>query len=71
LTKAGASREAAYRIVQRNAMRAWDSEQSFRALLAADPEVAGVLSPAEVAACFDLGYHLRHVDAIFRRAGLA
>jgi adenylosuccinate lyase len=71
LTKAGASRETAYRIVQRNAMRAWDGEQSFRGLLAADPEVAGVLSPAQVAACFDLGYHLRHVDAIFRRAGLA
>jgi adenylosuccinate lyase len=70
LTTAGVSREAAYRIVQRHAMRAWELEESFQALLEADPEVRAVLPPAEIAACFDLGYHLRHVDAIFRRAGL-
>jgi adenylosuccinate lyase len=70
LARAGASRETAYRMVQRNAMRAWETEESFEKLLAADPEVAALLSPAEIAACFDLGYHLRHVDAIFRRAGL-
>jgi adenylosuccinate lyase len=69
LTRGGVSREAAYRIVQRNAMRAWETEESFEGLLAGDPEVAAALSRAEVAACFDLGYHLRHVDAIFRRAG--
>jgi len=70
LTTAGASREAAYAMVQRNAMRAWETEESFEKLLAADPEVRAVLGPADIAACFDLGYHLRHVDDIFRRAGL-
>jgi len=70
LTRAGATREAAYRMVQRNAMRAWETEESFERLLAADPEVAAHLSAADIAACFDLEYHLRHVDDIFRRAGL-
>ena len=71
LSKAGASREAAYQMVQRNAMRAWETGDDFRALLLADPEVRAVLSAAEIESCFDLGYHLRHVDAIFRRVGLA
>ncbi len=71
LTKAGASREAAYQMVQRNAMRAWETEESFQRLLEADPDVGARLGPAEIAACFDPAYHLRHVDAIFRRAGLA
>ena len=71
LAKAGASREAAYSMVQRNAMRAWETETSYLELLRADPEVRAVLSDEAIAACFDLGYHLRHVDAIFRRVGLA
>ncbi len=71
LTRAGASREAAYQMVQRNAMRAWETEESFQRLLEADPEVRALLGPTEIAACFDPDYHLRHVDAIFRRAGLA
>jgi adenylosuccinate lyase len=71
LSKAGASREAAYQMVQRNAMRAWETGDDFRAILLADPEVRAVLSAAEIESCFDLGYHLRHVDAIFRRVGLA
>jgi adenylosuccinate lyase len=70
LSKAGATREAAYAMVQRNAMRAWETGEDFRALLLADPDVLAVLSPAEIESCFDLGYHLRHVDAIFRRVGL-
>jgi len=70
LSKAGATREAAYAMVQRNAMRAWETGEEFRALLVADPDVRAVLSPAEIESCFDLGYHLRHVDAIFRRVGL-
>ena len=70
LAKAGAAREAAYRLVQRNAMQAWEKEAEFQALLLADAEVRQHLGPAEIAACFDLGYHLRHVDAIFRRVGL-
>ena len=70
LSKAGETREAAYAMVQRNAMRAWETGEEFRALLLADPDVRAVLSPAEIESCFDLGYHLRHVDAIFRRVGL-
>ena len=70
LSKAGTTREAAYAMVQRNAMRAWETGEEFRALLLADPDVRAVLSAAEIESCFDLGYHLRHVDAIFRRVGL-
>ena len=70
LSKAGATREAAYQMVQRNAMRAWETGEEFRTLLLADAEVGAVLSPAEIESCFELEYHLRHVDAIFRRVGL-
>jgi adenylosuccinate lyase len=70
LSKAGAAREAAYAMVQRNAMRAWETGEEFRALLLADADVRAVLSPAEIESCFDLEYHLRHVDAIFQRVGL-
>ena len=71
LSKAGASREAAYQMVQRNAMRAWETGEEFQALLLGDPDLRAILSPAEIESCFDLGYHLRHVNAIFRRVGLA
>jgi adenylosuccinate lyase len=67
LAGAGLARESAYAIVQRNAMRVWAGEGSFRDLLAKDPEVAAVLSPADLAACFDAPRTLRHVDAIFAR----
>ncbi len=70
LTKSGASREVAYRLVQHNAMRAWEEGADFAELLRQDPEVGAILSPAEIESCFDLGYHLRHVDDIFRRVGL-
>ena len=70
LTRAGASRETAYRLVQRAAMQAWETETEFQSLLLEDAEVRRHLGAAEIAACFDLGYHLRHVDAIFRRVGL-
>ena len=70
LAKAGVSREAAYRMVQRNAMRAWEEGEDFKALLFKDPEVRTVVGEAEIESCFDLGYHLRHVDEIFRRVGL-
>jgi len=70
LAQAGASREAAYRMVQRNAMRAWEEGEEFKALLLNDPEVRAALSEAEIESCFDLGYHLRHVEEIFRRVGL-
>lgn len=70
LARTGASREAAYRMVQRNAMRAWEEGEQFRTLLLRDPEVRALLDEAEIESCFDLGYHLRHVDEIFRRVGL-
>jgi adenylosuccinate lyase len=67
LTQAGMSREAAYRAVQRNAMASWSQGDSFRTLLGADPEVASLLSPAELDLLFDLDQHTRHVDTIFAR----
>ena len=69
LTQAGVSREDAYRLVQRNAMKVWESDgrESLMALLAADPEVAAALPAEVIEAQFDLGYHLRHVDTIFAR----
>ena len=69
LTQAGVSREDAYRLVQRSAMRVWDSDGrlSLLALLSADPEVTAVLSPSELGDHFDLDYHLAHVETIFAR----
>jgi adenylosuccinate lyase len=67
LTQKGVSREDAYRLVQRNAMPVWRGEGEFLALLKADPEVRAALSEAELEEKFDLGYHLKHVDTIFRR----
>jgi len=71
LVEKGVSREEAYRIIQKNAMRAWEEGRDFKALLLRDEAVQRYLSPEEVEACFDLGYHLRHVDAVFERLGLA
>ena len=48
-------------------MPVWRGEGDFLSLLKADAEVTGYLPPAEIEACFDLGYHLKHVDTIFRR----
>jgi adenylosuccinate lyase len=67
LTQKGLAREDAYRIVQQHAMKAWRGEGDFQALLAADPTVRKHLSEAELKANFDLGYHLKHVDTIFKR----
>ncbi|MBP2492173.1 adenylosuccinate lyase [Methylobacterium sp. PvP062] len=67
LTQAGVSREDSYRLVQRNAMPVWRGEGDFLALLKADPEVAAALAPEQIEACFDLGYHFKHVDTIFGR----
>ncbi|WP_308815396.1 adenylosuccinate lyase [Sphingomonas sp. GV3] len=69
LTQAGVSREDAYRLVQRNAMKVWESDGalSLLDLLKADAEVTAALSPAEIESRFDLDYHLRHVDTIFDR----
>jgi len=69
LTQAGASREDAYRLVQRNAMKVWESDGalSLLDLLKGDPEVTALLPPDRLAEKFDLGYHLKHVDTIFAR----
>ena len=67
LTQKGASREEAYKLVQRNAMPVWRGEGDFLKLLNKDPDVKKYLSDAEIEDQFDLGYHLKHVDTIFRR----
>jgi adenylosuccinate lyase len=69
LTQAGVSREDAYRLVQRNAMKVWESDGqlSLLELLKADPEVGAALSPSELEEKFDLDYHFKHVDTIFDR----
>jgi adenylosuccinate lyase len=67
LTAAGLSRDGAYRIVQRNAMRTWSGEGDFKHLLAHDPELTAVLPPEKLEACFDASRYLQHVDAILER----
>ena len=69
LTQAGLSREDAYSLVQRNAMKVWESDGALSLLevLKADPEVSQRLSADDLNALFDLGYHLKHVDTIFDR----
>ncbi len=67
LTQKGVSREDAYRLVQRNAMPVWRGEGDFLTLLKKDAEVKAKLSDAELEELFDLGYHLKHVDTIFKR----
>ena len=67
LTQAGVSREDSYRLVQRNAMKVWEQGKDFKTELLADPEVTAALSPAQIEEKFDLGYHTKHVDTIFRR----
>ena len=67
LTQAGASREDSYALVQRNAMKTWETGADFLASLKADKDVTGYLSDAQLEAMFDDGYHLKHVDTIFKR----
>ena len=67
LTQAGVSREDAYGLVQRNAMKVWEHGADFRTELLGDAEVRAALSEAEIEEKFDLGYHTRHVDTIFAR----
>jgi adenylosuccinate lyase len=67
LTQKGASREDAYRFVQRNAMKAWRGEGDFLTLLKADPDIRRYLDAKELAANFDLDFHLAQVDTIFQR----
>ncbi len=67
LTQAGISREDAYRIVQANAMKVWLEKADFKSLLKNDPQVADLLGTDTIDAIFDIGYHTKHVDTIFRR----
>ena len=67
LTNAGVSREDAYRLVQRNAMKVWQESKDFLTELLADPDVTAALSEDAIRDQFDLGYHSKHVDDIFVR----
>ncbi|MFC7049400.1 adenylosuccinate lyase [Emcibacter nanhaiensis] len=67
LTQAGVSREDAYRLVQRNAMKVWEQGADFATELKNDPEVSAKLSDAEIDSKFDESYHTKHVDTIFKR----
>ena len=69
LTQAGVSREDSYALVQRNAMKVWESDGqlSLLELLKADSKVNEALSTTQLEASFDLDYHLKHVDEIFGR----
>jgi adenylosuccinate lyase len=69
LTQAGVSREDAYAIVQRNAMRVWESDGALqlRDLIGADPDVSGRLTAAQLDGLFRLDHHFRHIDTIFAR----
>ena len=67
LVAAGLARDEAYRLVQRHALRAWDEELDFRALVEQDGEIASRLDSAALANAFDLDTALRHVDVLFER----
>ncbi|MEL7116776.1 MAG: adenylosuccinate lyase, partial [Pseudomonadota bacterium] len=67
LTQAGVSREDAYTLVQRNAMKVWEAGADFMAELKADADVTAALTEAEIEEKFDLSYHTKHVDTIFER----
>jgi len=66
----GLAREQAYDLVQTQAMRAWEEQQSFRELLEGTQEVSEHLTDADLDDCFDYRHHLAHVDTIYRRLGL-
>ena len=69
LTQAGLSREESYALVQRNAMKVWESDGqlSLLELLKADSDVSHRLSESELNALFNLDYHFKHIDTIFAR----
>jgi adenylosuccinate lyase len=67
LVAAGLARDEAYRLVQRNALAAWEEERDFRELVAADPDIAARLDAAAIERAFDLDDALRHVDVVFER----
>jgi adenylosuccinate lyase len=66
----GYTREKAYAVDQRNALRAWREEMDFKRLVSADPEVRAKMDQAEIDKCFDLSHHLKNVDHVLKRAGV-
>ncbi|MBI3977072.1 MAG: adenylosuccinate lyase [Chloroflexi bacterium] len=70
LIEKGLSRQTAYKLVQRHAMRSWQSGEPFLALLQADPEITAHVPPDELAGLFDYRHHLRFIDESFARLGL-
>jgi len=70
LVDKGLSRESSYGLVQRNAMRSWNGGEDFKQLLLNDGEITAVLPENEIEGLFDFGYHLQHVDDIYKRFGL-
>lgn len=70
LVESGLDRQDAYKIIQRNAMRAWDEGGHLRDYLKDEPQVTQILSTDEIDELFDYSYHLRHIDVAFARLGL-
>jgi adenylosuccinate lyase len=67
LAAKGAAREEAYRWVQRNAMKVWETREDFRTLVERDKDIRRYLTPEEIAAVFNVERYLAHVDAMFAR----
>ena len=67
LTQEGVSREDSYKFVQRNAMKVWEQGKDFLTELLADDEVTSKIKPDALKALFDVGYHTKHVDTVFKR----
>ncbi|OGN95701.1 MAG: hypothetical protein A2Z77_07965 [Chloroflexi bacterium RBG_13_51_36] len=67
----GLTREEAYKLVQRDAMKAWEKRKSFLSLLKADRRITAHLTKLELDSLFDYTYYLKHVDDVFKRLGLA
>jgi adenylosuccinate lyase len=70
LTEHGMARQDAYKIVQRDAMESWATSEPLQSILAREPMVSDVLTPEALAALFDHGYHLAHIDTAFARLGI-
>jgi adenylosuccinate lyase len=70
LIRKGISREEAYRIIQKRALKAWDEKKHFKDVLLADKEFLKILNSEEIEACFDLRYHLQNIDESFQKLGL-
>jgi adenylosuccinate lyase len=67
LTQAGVSREESYTLVQRNAMKVWEQGKDFLTELLADKQVTKAIKPTDIRKLFDVNYHTKHVNTIFKR----